>query len=141
MLEINQLLPINKDQARKYFLEPEYLKGWLCHDAIVNPCVGGAYELFWDLEDRQHNSTIGCKLTTCTSDYISFSWKGPIQFEDIMSHEPLTHVVVMFHEKDDQTQVTLLHSGWGSGELWDQAQSYFSNAWQGAFKILEQLLK
>lgn len=141
MLEIKVLLPVDKAQARMYFLEPDHLKMWLCSDAIVNPVVGGAYELFWDLEDRMHNSTIGCHLTSCTDDYISFDWKGPTEYEDFMNQEPLTHVVVVFHEQGQSTAVTLLHSGWKKDGLWPEASAYFEKAWQGAFKILEQLLK
>lgn len=141
MLEIKMILPVAKEEARKYFLESERLKMWLCHDAIVNPVVGGAYELFWDLEDRAHNSTIGCKMTACNSDYIAFDWKGPIDYEAFMNKSPLTHVVVIFLEKDGDTEVALLHSGWGQGQEWEAAKAYFKKAWQGAFNILEQLLK
>ena len=139
MLEIQVNLPIKKDDAIRYFLEPELLKRWLCRDAIVNPVKGGAYELFWDLDDRSHNCTLGCHLTALTEDYMSFTWKGPIEFEEIMNKEPLTHVVVMFHEKNNTTQVTLLHSGWQSSEKWQRARLYFKNAWTGALKSLRNM--
>ncbi|MCH4886165.1 SRPBCC domain-containing protein [Acidaminobacter sp. JC074] len=139
MLEIQVNLPIKKEDAIRYFIEPELLKRWLCRDAIVNPVKGGAYELFWELEDRNHNCTQGCHLTSLTEDYISFTWKGPIEFEDIMNQEPLTHVVIMFHEKNNSTQVTLLHSGWQSSEKWQRARLYFKNAWGSALKSLRNM--
>ncbi len=141
MLEIKTSLPISKQEARAYFTDSTLIKTWLCHDAIINPKVGGAYELFWDLENRNHNCTVGCKLTTITEDYISFDWKGPIEYESFMNKSPLTQVVVMFHEAGDHTNVTLLHSGWHSDEKWDEAKVYFNNAWQGAFNILTALVE
>ena len=139
MLEIKVMLPIKAKDARRYFLEPELLKRWLCRDAIVNPEKGGAYELFWDLDDRSHNSTIGCHLTSVSEDYISFTWKGPREYENVMNHEPLTHVVVMFHEKNNSTEITLLHSGWMSTEECQRARLYFKNAWTSALKSLRNM--
>lgn len=139
MIEIRIELPLVKQEAMRYFVEPQLLKRWLCHDAIVNPTVGGAYELFWDLEDRNHNCTVGCHITSLTEDYLSFDWKGPINFESFMNVEPLTHVVVMFHEKNNTTTVTLLHSGWQSSEKWLEAKNYFEKAWSGALQALKNM--
>lgn len=140
MLEIKVNLPLSMQEARQYFIDADLIKTWLCADAVINPEVGGAYELFWDLEDLNHNCTLGCKITSLNDHYVSFDWKGPIQYEAFMNQAPLTHVVIVFKEEEDFTQVSLLHSGWGQGTKWLEAENYFKNAWTGALKNLKEML-
>jgi len=56
---------LNCDTHRAYemFTVNKLLQSWLTKLADVEPVVGGKYELFWDPEDKENNSTIGCKIT------------------------------------------------------------------------------
>jgi uncharacterized protein YndB with AHSA1/START domain len=83
------------------FTVNEYVQSWLAPLAEIEPRVGGKYELFWDLDDKQNNSAIGCKITAIEQDaFLSFEWKGPKQFKRFMnSADPLTHVVVIFNPR------------------------------------------
>lgn len=142
IIEQSMVVKVEAKIIFDYFTVSEYIKQWLCADAIINPELDGAYELFWDKKDRGHNSTIGCKISSyCAPNYLSFDWKGPVQFEEFMNQaDPLTHVTVIFIKVMGGTKVTLLHTGWRSSEEWTEAKDYFSHAWFGAFKILEDLI-
>ncbi|MBI9015333.1 MAG: SRPBCC domain-containing protein [Clostridiales bacterium] len=143
IIEKSILLKVQKELAFSYFVEPDLITKWLCNDAIINPTIDGAYELFWDLEDRNHNSTIGCRIQSIDApNHLSFDWKGPIEFEKFMNDaDPLTQVVVMFSEVGDGIKVTLLHSGWKRSDNWRKAKDYFDQAWDGAFQVLKESIE
>ena len=86
------------DRAFEFFSNNELLECWLTEKAEVEPSVGGKYELFWEPENKEINSTIGCKITGIEKDkFISFDWKGPVDFKSFMNAaDPLTHVIVFF---------------------------------------------
>jgi uncharacterized protein YndB with AHSA1/START domain len=130
--------------AFQMFTKNEYLQSWLTEIADVEARLGGKYELFWDPDDRENNSTIGCKITVIEENkLIAFEWKGPKQFKHFMNEaDPLTHVVVFFLPCDDSgvspcTEVHLIHSGWGDSAEWKEAKSYFNKAWFIALKNLK----
>lgn len=82
--------------------------------ADVEPKVGGKYELFWNPEDKENDSTIECKvLALHLNKFLSFEWKGPKQFRHFMNDvRPLTNVVIAFVPYVEGTEVHLLHNGW-----------------------------
>jgi hypothetical protein len=119
------------------------LQSWLAPVAEVAPVLGGKYELFWEPDDRENNSTIGCRITALETDrLLSFDWKGPRQFKHFMNTaDPLTHVVVFFFAGDhngseEWTDIHLIHSGWRSADEWEEARQWFEAAWRGAFAEL-----
>ena len=74
-------LNCDEDQAFKMFTINKNLESWLTLQADVEPKAGGKYELFWDPNDRENDSTIGCKITAIEpGKFLSFEWKGPQQF-------------------------------------------------------------
>lgn len=128
-------------QAFNLFTVSELLESWLTEKAEVEPEVGGKYELFWEPESREINSTIGCKVTGIEKDkYISFEWKGPAQFRSFMnSTDPLTHVVVFFSPDNsdlNKTNIYIFHTGWRKDPEWQEARNYFDRVWT---KVLEDL--
>ena len=131
-------------QAFRMFTVSELAELWLAPSAEIEPQVGGKYELFWDLENREENSTIGCQVTAIEEDrFLSFEWKGPPQYSHFMNEaDPLTHVVVFFYPGADDlsasTEVHLIHSGWGSSAEWEEARQWFERAWRLAFEELER---
>ena len=44
-------------KAFKMFTDNQLLESWLTNVADVEPIVGGKYELFWEPENREDNST------------------------------------------------------------------------------------
>lgn len=122
------------EEAFTWFIEPAKLKKWLVLDAQIEPAVGGKYELYWDLENKNENSTIDCKITTIEQNKIlAFEWKGPIQYSSFMNRsETLTHVSISFIPIKDHTEIHLIHSGWGINEEWQAAQRWFDKVWEKA---------
>lgn len=147
VLHVSVLLNCDIQHAFRMFTENKLLQSWLTEIADVEPRPGGKYELFWDRNDRESNSTIGCRITAIEEyKFLGFEWKGPAQFKHFMNTAvPLTHVVVFFlpHlDKNQQcTEVHLLHTGWGDSQEWDEAREWFDKAWKAAFDRLEKSVK
>lgn len=137
------VLSCSPERAFEIFTVNEELVKWLTVIADVEPKVGGKYELIWNPEEREYDSTIGCKITTIEKDkFLSFEWKGPKQFSDFMNTvDPLTHVVVFFIPLDDgKIEVHLIHSGWRDTPDWDSAREWFEVMWGSCFEELEKLI-
>lgn len=142
IIYISTMLQCNPHQTFELFTMNKWLEMWLTEVADVEPVVGGKYELFWNPDDRENDSTIGCSITAIEQDkFLSFEWKGPKQFKHFANNaDPLTHVVVFFLPVDGQTQVHLIHSGWRGSPEWEEARQWFVNAWQMTFMNLETLV-
>ncbi|MBV9957197.1 MAG: SRPBCC domain-containing protein [Acidobacteria bacterium] len=127
-------------RAFEMFTVNHLLESWLVNVAEVEPVVGGRYELFWEPEERENNSTIGCCVTAVEADkLISFEWRSPKQFKHFANQaDPLTHVVVSFLASDEMTEVHLIHTGWRSSLEWEEARQWQAGAWGLAFKELER---
>ncbi len=139
-------LDCDPKQAFKMFTVNEYLESWLTMKAEVEPRIGGKYELFWNPQDRENDSTLGCKITAIEPNkLLSFEWRGPKQYKHFMNKtNPLTHVVVSFipcnkiNNQSPCTEVHLVHSGWRSSTEWEEARLWFKKAWQNAFENLKK---
>jgi uncharacterized protein YndB with AHSA1/START domain len=111
--------------------------------AEIEPRISGKYELSWDPENPQKDSTIGCKVTALEpGKFLSFQWKGPTQFSHFMNNaDSLTHAIVFFIPIDStNTEVHLIHTGWKSSSEWEEARKYFEAAWSSAFEKLRQIV-
>lgn len=133
------------ERAFAMFTQDEQIQAWLARMADVEPVAGGRYELFWDLDDPEHNSTLGCKITAIEPNtLLAFEWKGPPQFQFMNEADPLTHVTVFFTPCNEVltpcTDVYLVHSGWRATPAWEEARAFFVRAWESAFVELETLI-
>ncbi|MDH4209461.1 MAG: SRPBCC domain-containing protein [Anaerolineae bacterium] len=137
------LLRCDVRRAFEMFTVNEAVQSWLAPQAEIEPRQGGKYELFWDVEKREDDSTIGCKVTAIEQDrFLSFEWKGPTQYRHFMNDaDPLTHVVVFFvpsmEASPPETEVFLFHTGWRSSGEWEEARQWFDRAWRVALEQLE----
>lgn len=124
------------------FTNNKMLETWLTSVADVEQTVGGKYELFWDPNNLEDNSTIGCRITGIKPyHFISFEWRSPKQFKHFANKaDPLTHVVVFFIPTKQGTEVNLVHSGWRKSSEWEEARIWQEKAWAVAFKALEKCL-
>ena len=142
IIQIEIELNCDISEAFELFTVTEKLESWLPERAEVEPKIGGKYELFWDLQNPDINSTKGCKITSIEKDkFLSFEWKGPEMFQSFMNFcDPLTHVVVVFSPSFDdpkKSTVFLFHSGWRDDPEWQEARDYFEKAWSGALNNLK----
>ncbi|MDF1515468.1 MAG: SRPBCC domain-containing protein [Anaerolineae bacterium] len=142
VIHVSTVLQRDPHQAFAYFTQNRWLEQWLTKVADVEPFVGGKYELFWNPDDRTHDSTIGCRITAIVKDkLLAFEWKGPRQYESFAyTADPLTHVVVSFIPEESTTHVHLIHSGWCSTAEWEEMRVWFERAWQQTFAKLESMV-
>ncbi len=146
IIKIKEEIECDISTAFKMFTTNKSLESWLTEVADVDPELGGKYELFWEPNNKNINSTIGCKITGIEKDkFISFDWKGPVDFQDFMNTaDPLTHLIIFFSHKDNdltKTNIHLFHTGWRNDSEWEKARNYFEKAWSKAFQGLKNKIK
>lgn len=106
------------------------VKTFFAPDCHIDLRVGGAYEMYFDLEagagDRGGE---GCILLALDEpNMLSFSWNAPPEFPH--ARDQRTHVTVYFEPTvENKTLVKLSHDGWGCSEEWQKVQRYFERAW------------
>lgn len=133
-------LKCDPDRAFELFTVKGLLEAWLVPAADVEPRSGGKYELFWEPNDRENDSTLGCKITAIVPHkLIAFEWRSSRQFKHFANAvDPLTHVVVCFIPDRDGTDVELIHSGWRGTAEWEEARLWQDRAWTLAFQALDK---
>ena len=139
-------LHCNVTRAFDMFTVNKRLQSWLTVIADVEPKVGGKFELFWNPEDKENDSTIGCKITAIKPDsFVAFEWRGPKQYKHFMNEiYPLTHVVVFFIPCSEEagttycTDVHLIHSGWRNSAEWQEARLWTGKNWDNTFEKLKK---
>jgi len=146
IIQLRIEIDCNINTAFDMFTHNKLLENWLTVKAEVEPNIGGKYELFWEPENRENNSTIGCIVTGIEKNkFISFNWKGPLQFKSIMNlTDPLTHVIAFFSQEiktPNKTTIHLFHTGWRNDPDWQDARNFFEKAWLNALGELKDKIK
>jgi uncharacterized protein YndB with AHSA1/START domain len=141
-IRIERFIDAPIERVWRAWIDPADLSRWLTAHANVQPKVGGAYELFWEPDHPDRNSTLGCKVTVIDEPrLLAFTWRGPVQFSDFMNGEPPpTHVRVELASVDRKTRVRLTHAGWGTGPRWAEARAWFDRAWTDSLERLPVIL-
>jgi uncharacterized protein YndB with AHSA1/START domain len=125
---IQVTVPLPTAMILSAFTEPEHLKGWLLADAEVEAHVGGRYRLKFSGETPFESVGTIQKLTPETD--VEFDWQAPPAFAALMNGPPSrTRVYIRLQESPEGVDVTLEHSGWGSGEAWEDARSWHFHFW------------
>ncbi|GLQ19346.1 SRPBCC domain-containing protein [Algimonas porphyrae] len=99
--------------------------------ATIEAEPGGLYELCFDVsavETQQCGNDDGRILSLQPGQMLSFTWAMPPYMSEIRPH--LTVVQILFEPMgDDRTHVHLFHTGFGTGEAWDEGHAYFDRVW------------
>lgn len=109
------------EQGAKEFFAPD------CNIELV---PDGAYEIFFnpDAEPGLRGGDGMRVMAMQPQRMLSFTWNAPPSLPEVRGQR--TFVVMRFDaEGEDQTRVTLHHTGWGDGGEWDEAFDYFDRAW------------
>jgi uncharacterized protein YndB with AHSA1/START domain len=127
LIQVTVPLPVPMIYAA--LVTADQLQGWLCDTARVSPQVGGEYALSWKAPTAFESRG---KVEQLTQDLdVGFSWFAPLQFAKLMNEPtPKTHVYVRLQESPEGVDVTLEHTGWGSGEEWEEARSWHFHFWE-----------
>jgi uncharacterized protein YndB with AHSA1/START domain len=141
-IQIERFVEAPIERVWHAWIDPADLSRWLTERANIQPEVGGAYELFWEPDHPDRNSTMGCKITAIDNPrLLTFTWRGPVQFSDFMNSEPPpTHVRIELASVDGRTRVQLTHAGWGPGPRWAEARAWFDRAWNTSLDRLATIL-
>lgn len=141
-LEFEINIAASKEQLWSAWTSNENVAGWFAPIANIEPKVGGAFELFFDPSNREHMTTKGCKfLELVPMERLSFQWKGPDDFAQIMNEDHLTIVNVTFTEDNKTTTVKVFHSGWGTGDEWSKAVKWHEFAWKQVLGSLKDYVE
>lgn len=120
----------------------KYVTSWFAPEAIIEPKVGGAYELFFDPSDSRLITTTGGRfLELLPFDRFSFTWKIQDNDTDLKDEEPPTIVNVSLTEAESDVIVKVTHSGWGVGKEWDSAKEWHQLAWKQVLSSLKDFLE
>lgn len=122
----------------------ERVSEWFAPETIIEPEVGGAYELYFIPGNKTGMNTKGCKITRLVDqNELHFTWKGPDQFANIMNNEnSLTTVKVKLMKNDiDSTTVSIEHSGFSTDENWLEALNWHDMAWTGVLSSLKSAVE
>ena len=142
VIEIKTRLEAPVGEVWRAWTDPETLTKWFSPHANIEPRLGGAYELFFDPTNHEHQCTRGCRITSFEpEERLSFSWRGPDKLHHVMDPcEPQTHVHVSLKERGAGTEVAIVHDGWGEGEDWKAAREWHQRAWEQVTRSLERHL-
>ncbi len=102
---------------------------------------GGAFEIF--IIPGAPEGARGCDdcriLGYEEGRMISFTWTNR---PDMAVRPHKTHVVVTFDPiAENETRVTLVADGWGSGPDWDAAYAYFDDAWASVLQSFKATIE
>lgn len=121
------------------WVSAEGIQSFLGTEAVIEPEVGGKYEIYFDPDEEEGNKgSERCKILEIEPfKTLSFTWNAPPQFGDLRFQH--TKVTVDFKEINTySTQVTITHTDWRAGEDWDKVYQYFNEAWA---YVMDQLQK
>jgi uncharacterized protein YndB with AHSA1/START domain len=123
--------------------ESDRVAAWFAPEARLDARPGGAFELFFDPSDHDHQCTKGCVFTLVEPrKRLAFTWKGPNEFAALMNdQDSLTSVLATLYDQDGGTRVAVEHSGWGEGEEWAQARTWHQTAWEQVLGSLKAALE
>jgi uncharacterized protein YndB with AHSA1/START domain len=131
------------ERVWEWWTDEQRVRSWFAPAAHISAEPGGPYELFWEPEHPERNSTAGCRvLDSAPTERLAFEWKGPEEHAAVMNGvPPPTAVLVTFTALDDElTHLRVEHIGWGEGPEWEAARTWHVQAWDGVLGQLESQL-
>ncbi|MHA2252447.1 MAG: SRPBCC family protein [Candidatus Kariarchaeaceae archaeon] len=141
--QLEVIVNSNLKKVWEVWTDSKLIVKWFPPEANIEPRLGGAYELFFDPNNHEHQSTLGCVITTFEiNKKLGFNWKGPDMFALYMNQiDSLTSVMVTFTKHEDGILVHLEHNGWGEGIEWEKAKNWHRNQWEMELQSLKSFLE
>ena len=122
----------------------ERVTQWFAPAANIEAWISGCYELYFIPGNTEQMNTKGCKIVELLDkESLTFTWKGPDQFKDLMNTEDhLTEVLVKLEELDkENTRIVIHHTGFQNNGDWKEAIDWHTNAWRGVLSSLKSALE
>lgn len=108
----------------------EGVESFFAPAARIDLRPGGPYEVYFlpNAEPGQRGSEGTSVLGYQTERMLSVTWALPPYMPEVRPH--LTPLTIHFEAQGpEQTTVTVVHGGWGTGKAWDEAYDYFASTW------------
>jgi uncharacterized protein YndB with AHSA1/START domain len=141
MYSIKEQIRINAPVSAvwKQWTTVEGVKNFFAPEAKLSLTVYGEYELYFILDNPPGlRGGEGNKIIAWEENkMLSVTWNAPPQFGELRNFK--THVAIYFSAiSESETDVTLIHDGFGIDEGWESVYEYFSFAWK---KVVLRRLK
>lgn len=118
------------EDAWKAWSTTEGIQSFFAPEARVEARPGGAFHVHFNpyAKPGLKGADDMTVLAVQERKMISFTWNSPPYMPVVRSQ--LTSVQVRFKPLGEkETEVRLVHGGWGEGEKWDESFKYFDTAW------------
>lgn len=132
-------VPAGVDEVWQAWTTPSGIRSFMAPEAEVELRIDGPFRIFFDplAPAGSRGADDMVILAFQTGQMLAFTWNAPPHLPEVRRQR--THVVVRFAAiHKTETKVTLHHDGWGAGGEWDQAFTYFSQAWPKVLASLQQ---
>jgi uncharacterized protein YndB with AHSA1/START domain len=130
-LRFTRIMKAPRTEAYRAFTRSVALREWLSDGAVVEARPGGHLYLWW------HSGYYACGefLGLDPGKSVAFTWHG--------RGEPgPTQVDVTLEARDgDDLLVTVAHSGFGTGAVWDRVRDEAAQGWQSGLENLASVLE
>jgi uncharacterized protein YndB with AHSA1/START domain len=117
------------DNVWKAWTTEAGIRSFFAPDCKIEAQVGGQYEIYFNpTGEAGQRGAEGTKILALQpSRMLAFSWNNPPTIPQLRWQ--YTSVVVKLKRvSSNLTRVSLYHTGWGDGKVWDDAFKYFSEA-------------
>jgi uncharacterized protein YndB with AHSA1/START domain len=129
-LTFKQTINAAPEEVSRMFTGATSLRDWLSDGAQMDATLGGVFQLRWNVGSY----VSGQFLTYEPGKKLVLSWDG----KDLPA---VTRVTVTFKPKGTGTQVTLAHSGIGTGSAWAGVVDMETSFWQNRLENLKSVIE
>jgi uncharacterized protein YndB with AHSA1/START domain len=113
-----------RDEVFRALTEPERLERWMATSVESEPRTGGRFRYSFEFDDAsQNNVQEGEYLEVILDRRLALPWVFPFSPKQ-------TRVEYALEDEGAETRVAFRHSGFDSGEPWDQARERFTGGWR-----------
>ena len=121
---------VSAEDAYRDWTTADGIEAFFAPKATIDAVPGGLYELCFapDAPEGSCGNDDGRILGLQQGRMLAVTWAMPPYMPEIRPH--LTSVQIMFEPVDaDTTRVRLFHTGFGTGEAWEEGRAYFAKTW------------
>jgi uncharacterized protein YndB with AHSA1/START domain len=130
-IEDSITISASRDEVFDALTRPERLERWMATSVESDPRTGGHFRYSFEFEDAaQNNVQEGQYLEVLPGERVVLPWVFPFSPKQ-------TRVEYALDGDADQIEVRFGHSGFDSGEPWDQARVRFVGGWRMFLECLK----
>lgn len=127
------------EDAWKAWTTSEGIVSFFAPEAKVEPRPGGAFHVHFNPYARPGLKGADDMTVMAVQEkrLFSFTWNSPPYIPEV--REQRTSVQVRFRPLGEkETEVRLVHGGWGEGGAWDKSYEHFDRAWGNVLANLQK---